>query len=135
MFECAIEEHLRVVMSLRALGPILERIAAEMTRAVMTRKKVLWCGNGGEVADSQHLAAEFVGQPGRSGLASIAMATDTSVLTSISNDYGYEKVFSLQVEALCAEGDVLVGISTSANSRNVRLARGRVENQGHLTSQ
>jgi D-sedoheptulose 7-phosphate isomerase len=124
IFEHAIQEHLFVIESLRAHVTILERIAQELTRAVMAGNKVLWCGNGGSAADSQHLAAEFVGRfrRERRGLASIALTTDTSVLTSISNDYGYEKVFSRQVEALCSEGDVLVGISTSGNSPNVCLA-------------
>lgn len=124
VFDDAIAEHLAVVGGLRAHRPILERIAAEMTRAVLSRKKVLWCGNGGSAADAQHMAAEFVGRfrGERIALASIALTTDTSILTSISNDYGYEKVFSRQVEALCSEGDVLVGISTSGASRNVCLA-------------
>ncbi|MFP5228039.1 MAG: D-sedoheptulose 7-phosphate isomerase [Acidobacteriota bacterium] len=124
IFQRAIEEHLRVIGSLSAHAPILERIAREMTRAVLAGNTVLWCGNGGSAADSQHLAAELVGRfrRERPGLASIALTTDTSVLTSIGNDYGYEKVFSRQVEALCREGDVLVGISTSGNSRNVCLA-------------
>ncbi|HVT97484.1 MAG TPA: D-sedoheptulose 7-phosphate isomerase [Acidobacteriaceae bacterium] len=113
-----------VIESLRAQITVLERIAEELTRAVMSGNKVLWCGNGGSAADSQHLAAEFVGRfrRQRRGLASIALTTDTSVLTSIGNDYGYESVFSRQVEALCVEGDVLVGISTSGNSPNVCLA-------------
>lgn len=124
VFQRAIEEHLLVVGNLRAQGPILERIAAEMTRAILAGNKVLWCGNGGSAADSQHLAAELVGRfrRERPGLPSIALTTDSSVLTSIGNDYGFEKVFSRQVQALCVEGDVLVGISTSGNSRNVCLA-------------
>lgn len=124
VFQRAIEEHLLVVGNLRAQGPILERIAAEMTRAILAGNRVLWCGNGGSAADSQHLAAELVGRfrRERPGLPSIALTTDSSVLTSIGNDYGFEKVFSRQVQALCVEGDVLVGISTSGNSRNVCLA-------------
>ena len=85
---------------------------------------MLWCGNGGSAADSQHLAAELMGRfrRERRGLPSIALTTDTSVLTAIGNDYGYEKVFQRQVEALCVKGDVVVGISTSGNSRNVCAA-------------
>lgn len=124
IFDRAIHEHLLVIENIRAERPILEQIAAEMTRAVFAGKKVMWCGNGGSAADSQHLAAEFVGRfrRERRGLPSIALTTDTSVLTSIGNDYGYEQVFSRQVEALCTEGDVLVGISTSGSSKNVCLA-------------
>ena len=79
-----------------------------MTRAIFDGKKVLWCGNGGSAADSQHLAAELMGRfrRERRGLASIALTTDTSVLTAIGNDYGYEKVFQRQVEGLCVKGDV-----------------------------
>lgn len=123
VFEKAIAEHLNVIRALPAQQPMLERIAAEMTRAVSGGGKVLWFGNGGSAADAQHLAAEFVGRfrRERRALASIALTTDTSVLTSIGNDYGYEYVFRRQVEALCAPGDVVVGISTSGNSRNVCL--------------
>jgi D-sedoheptulose 7-phosphate isomerase len=124
VFDRAFQEHLLVIEGLRAQRPILERIADEVTQAVLAGNKILWCGNGGSAADSQHMAAELVGRfrRERRGLASIALTTDTSILTAISNDYGYERVFSRQVEALCARGDVLVGISTSGNSRNVCLA-------------
>jgi D-sedoheptulose 7-phosphate isomerase len=124
VFEKAITEHLTAIQALRAQQPILERIAADMTRALVAGKKVLWCGNGGSAADSQHLAAELVGRfrRERRGLASVALTTDTSILTAIGNDYGYEEVFRRQVEALCVAGDVLVGISTSGKSKNVCLA-------------
>ena len=124
IFERAIADHLSMIESLRAERPILERIAIEMTHAVLAGKKILLCGNGGSAADSQHLAAEFVGRfrRERRRLPSIALTTDTSALTSISNDYGYENVFCRQVEALCSGGDMLIGISTSGNSRNVCLA-------------
>ena len=124
VFEKAIAEHLTVIQALLAQRPVLARIAAEMTRALVAGKKVLWCGNGGSAADSQHLAAELVGRfrRERRGLASVALTTDTSILTAIGNDYGYEEVFRRQVEALCVAGDVLVGISTSGESKNVCLA-------------
>jgi len=103
---------------------VLEQIACHMIKALLNGKKVVWCGNGGSAADSQHLAAELVGRfrRERRGLASLALSTNTSVLTAISNDYGYEYVFRRQIEALCLEGDVVVGISTSGNSSNVCLA-------------
>lgn len=83
--------------------------------------KVLIFGNGGSAADAQHIAAEFVGrfQKERTGLAAIALNTNTSILTAISNDYGYELVFSRQVEALGNGGDVAIGISTSGKAKNV----------------
>lgn len=129
IFESALTEHLTVIKEIVAQQAVIERIASEMSRAVSTRNKILWCGNGGSAADSQHLAAEFVGRfkRERRALASIALTTDTSILTAIGNDYGFDSVFSRQVEALCSRGDVVVGISASGNSKNVcatlKLAR------------
>src|SRR5579872_2149995 len=124
IFGHAIQEHTEVVTSLRGQEALLRRIAEEMTHAILAHRKVLWCGNGGSAADSQHLAAELMGRfkCERQGLPSIALTTDTSILTAIGNDYGYERVFQRQVEALCTEGDVLVGISTSGSSKNVCAA-------------
>lgn len=99
--------------------------AAELVRdAVLAGKKVLLCGNGGSAADAQHIAAELVGRfvIERRPLAAIALTTDSSALTAIANDYGYEHVFSRQVEALGAEGDVLIAITTSGTSKNVVAA-------------
>jgi D-sedoheptulose 7-phosphate isomerase len=135
VFGQAIAEHLAVIRALPAQQKELERIAHAMTNAVLAGKKVLWCGNGGSAADSQHLAAEFVGRfrRERRGLPSIALTTDTSVLTAIANDYGFEDVFRRQVEALCAEGDVIVGISTSGNSKNVCAALETARSLGAFT--
>ncbi|HTW47986.1 MAG TPA: D-sedoheptulose 7-phosphate isomerase [Acidobacteriaceae bacterium] len=135
IFEKAIAEHLRVIETMRTQMGTLEQIAEEMTRAVTHGGKVLWCGNGGSAADAQHMAAELVGRfrRERRGLASIALTTDTSILTSVANDYGYEQVFRRQVEALCARGDVVVGISTSGNSRNVCLALEEAKQMGAYT--
>ena len=120
------EEHLEVtnaVMQSEILVQV-ERVAAAIKTALANGKKVLFCGNGGSAADSQHLAAEFVGrfQKERQGLPAIALTVDTSILTAVGNDYGFDKVFVRQVEALGNEGDVLVGISTSGNSPNVLAA-------------
>jgi len=86
--------------------------------------KILLCGNGGSAADAQHIAAELTGRykTERKGLAGIALTTDTSALTAIGNDYGYERIFARQVEALANEGDLLIGISTSGNSENILSA-------------
>jgi D-sedoheptulose 7-phosphate isomerase len=121
VFQQAIAEHISVIRALEEEVGLLERIAGEMTRAILNGKKVMWCGNGGSAADSQHLAAELMGRfrRERCALPSIALTTDTSILTAIGNDYGFERVFQRQVEALCNEGDVVVGISTSGNSSNV----------------
>ena len=85
--------------------------------------KIILFGNGGSAADSQHLAAEFVGrfQKNRRALSAIALTTDTSILTSLANDYGYEVIFAKQIEALGNKGDVAIGISTSGKAKNVIL--------------
>jgi phosphoheptose isomerase len=102
----------------------IARAAAILRDAVLAGHKVLLIGNGGSAADAQHIAAELVGRfvVERRPLAAIALTTDSSALTSIANDYGYEHVFSRQVDALGAEGDVLVAISTSGTSKNVVAA-------------
>lgn len=92
-----------------------------LTSAFKNGKKILIFGNGGSASDSQHMAAEFVGrfQKERRGLPAVALTADTSVLTALSNDYGFDIVFSRQIEALGEEGDIALGISTSGNSSNV----------------
>lgn len=101
--------------------PLLILAAQLVTDCLRNGNKVLWCGNGGSAADSQHLAAELVGRfaKNRAPLPSIALTTDTSVLTALGNDYGFETVFSRQVEAVGKTNDVLIGISTSGESKNV----------------
>lgn len=135
LFEQAITEHLAVIRMLSTQRPLLVQMAETMSAAVNAGKKILWCGNGGSAADAQHLAAELVGrfQRERRGLPSIALTTNTSILTAIGNDYGYEHTLRRQVEALCVGGDVLVGISTSGNSRNVCLALEAARNLGAFT--
>src|SRR5262252_10968977 len=135
VFNWAIAEHIEVIASLRGQETLLQRIAEEMTHAILSGHKVLWCGNGGSAADSQHLAAELMGRfrRERCGLASIALTTDTSILTAVANDYGYEKVFQRQAEALCSKGDVLVGISTSGSSKNVCAALSSAKRAGAFT--
>ncbi len=98
-----------------------ERVASEIIRAFRAGKKLVIFGNGGSAADAQHFAAELVGrfEKERPGLPAMALTTDTSALTAIANDFGYEEVFSLQVKALVTAGDVVIGISTSGNARNV----------------
>lgn len=108
-----------------ALDPVAIAKAADLMRdTVLAGRKVLLCGNGGSAADAQHIAAELVGRfvVERRPLAAIALTTDTSALTAIANDYGYEHVFSRQVDALGAEGDLLVAITTSGTSKNVVAA-------------
>ena len=116
------EEHRLVVAASAAVLPAVVRDAAELlSRCLDAGNKVLVCGNGGSAADAQHFAAELVGrfEADRRALAAIALTTDSSSLTAISNDLGFDRVFSRQVEGLASSGDVLVAISTSGTSANV----------------
>jgi D-sedoheptulose 7-phosphate isomerase len=110
-------------------------IVAAMVAAFRQGKKVLWCGNGGSAADAQHLAAEFSGRflRERGGLPSEALSVNTSALTAIGNDFGYENVFSRQVEAFVQPGDVVVGITTSGKSPNVVRAIEEAKRRGATT--
>jgi D-sedoheptulose 7-phosphate isomerase len=116
-----LREHQAVMSQLENLLPLVEQAAVRIQDTLARGGKVLFMGNGGSAADSQHMAAELVGryQADRRALAAIALTTDTSNLTSISNDYGYSMIFSRQLEALCQPHDVVIGISTSGNSENV----------------
>lgn len=130
----AINEHVRVIRAVKLMASAIDDAAAQLIACLRGGGKICWMGNGGSAADSQHLAAELVGRftRERRGLAAIALTTDTSVLTSIGNDYGYEMVFARQVEALCRPGDVLVGITTSGNSPNVLEAMRRARQLGGI---
>lgn len=102
----------------------VESLAAECVKTLRGGNKILIAGNGGSAADAQHIAGELVSRFAfdRPGLPAIALTTDTSILTAIGNDYGYEKVFARQVQALGRAGDVFIGISTSGKSPNILLA-------------
>ncbi len=110
----------------------IERTAKLLIKTVKSGNKVLIVGNGGSAADAQHLAAEFVGryETERTALPAIALTTDTSALTAITNDYSFDKVFARQVEALASKGDCLIAISTSGNSPNVINAVMAARNRG-----
>lgn len=113
----------------------IEQVAVKTIEAYKNNKKTLIAGNGGSAADAQHIAGEFVSRFyfDRPGLASIALTTDTSILTAIGNDYGYERVFARQVEANGANGDVFIGISTSGNSKNIVEAIKAAKERGIFT--
>ena len=102
-------------------APVIKQIAEMWIEALSVGNKVIFCGNGGSAADSQHLAAELMGRYkiDRAPLPALALTVDTSALTAIGNDYGYDKVFSRQLRGIGVESDVLVGISTSGNSKNI----------------
>jgi D-sedoheptulose 7-phosphate isomerase len=114
--------HLKITQeTIKYIGAPLEIASNLCIDCLKGGGKILICGNGGSAADAQHIAAELVGRykVERKGLASIALTTDTSILTAVSNDYGYDHVFDRQIEALATAGDVVIGISTSGNSDNV----------------
>jgi len=113
--------HQATFKKLNAMLPQISAVAECLRDCLKRGNKILLMGNGGSAADSQHIAAEIVGRYKRErrGLPAIALTTDTSILTSIGNDYGFEFIFSRQVEALCNSLDVVIGISTSGNSVNV----------------
>ena len=108
----------------RELSPLIAELGTLLVETFNCGGKLLVMGNGGSAADAQHFVAEIVGRfkMERRGLPAIALSTDTSILTAIGNDYGFDRVFSRQVEALAAPGDLIVGISTSGNSPNVLQA-------------
>ena len=114
-------EHLKVAQLMSALTDKVETTAQLCIDSLKNDGKILIFGNGGSAADAQHIAAELVGRykVERRGLPAIALTTDTSALTSIGNDYGYNHVFDRQVEALANKGDVAIGISTGGSSGNV----------------
>jgi|SRR6185437_13187464 len=110
--------------SAAVLADPIARAAEVMTECLLADGKILACGNGGSAADAQHFAAELVGrfERERPELPALSLATDTSLLTAVANDYSYEQVFAKQVRALGARGDILLAISTSGNSPNVAAA-------------
>lgn len=116
-----LEENIRIKEELKNQSSLILKITYEIIKAYRNNKKVVLFGNGGSAADAQHIAAEFVGKfyKDRESLPALAFNTNTSVITAMGNDYGYEYIFERQVSSLVYEGDVVVGISTSGNSLNV----------------
>jgi len=137
-FDDEVSKTIAVMQAIAAdaeLKRTVERIADACATAIEGGGKVMFCGNGGSAADSQHLAAELVGKLvfNRPGMAGLALTVDTSALTAIGNDFGYEFVFSRQVEALGRPGDVLVGLTTSGRSKNVLRAFEAARARGIVT--
>lgn len=124
----------RIIADEKLLSLIAE-VAKLCAQRLKAGNKILIAGNGGSAADAQHVAAEFVGRfkRERRGLPAIALTTDTSLLTAVANDYGYDVVFKRQVEALGLGGDVFIGITTSGNSPNVLAAVEAAKAQGLIT--
>ena len=124
LVKSTLEEHTQVVEKMAALEGDIASACELCGNALAQGQRIYLCGNGGSAADAQHIAAELIGRfvHDRRALPAIALTTDTSALTAIGNDYGYDEVFSRQVEGLCQEGDVLIAISTSGNSGNILKA-------------
>jgi D-sedoheptulose 7-phosphate isomerase len=131
----SLQEHQDVMALLPNLFPTVEAIVAAFIQTLNAGGKIFWLGNGGSAADAQHLAAELIGRykQERRALPSLALSTDTSVLTSLSNDYDYSVIFSRQLEALCSPNDIVVGLSTSGNSKNVLAGMVTAKACGALT--
>lgn len=132
MFTRMIDSHIQCFQDLKVLAPSVEKIGDLMLGTLLKGHRLLVCGNGGSAADAQHFAAEIVGrfEKERRAYPAISLTTDTSILTSIANDYGYDEVFSRQLEGLGATGDILIGISTSGGSGNVIRAVETASNLG-----
>ena len=125
MIEQELKAHQKTIEAvIQTLIPHIEKASRMTIETLKNGNKILLCGNGGSAADAQHIAAELSGRykSERRGLPGIALTTDTSALTAIANDYGYERVFDRQVEALANKGDLLIAISTSGNSPNILSA-------------
>jgi len=125
IIERAFKNHLETLqLTQKQLTPLIKEASMRIGQALTHGHKILLAGNGGSAADAQHIAAEFTGRfvKERTPLPAIALTTDTSALTAIGNDYGYEQVFARQVAALGVSGDILIAISTSGNSPSILTA-------------
>ena len=121
LIQFELDEHIKVAQQMKSLINKINQTSEICVKSLQNGHKVLIFGNGGSAADAQHIAAELVGRykTERKGLPAIALTTDTSALTAIGNDYGYQHIFKRQIEALASPNDVVIGISTSGNSENV----------------
>lgn len=129
------QAHNAMFAQLEALFPTIIAVANTLRETHQNGGKILLMGNGGSAADSQHIAAEIVGRykKARRGLPAIALTTDSSILTSVGNDFGYEDIFARQIEALCRPEDAVIGITTSGNSANIVKAINEANTIGATT--
>lgn len=120
-FDYLVAQHTEVISRLRLDMPMIVEAGSSIVNCLKSGNKILVCGNGGSASDAQHFVAEIIGrfEKKRGPFPAIALTTDTSVLTAVSNDFGYDTVFERQVGGLGKSGDLMVAISTSGNSRNV----------------
>ncbi len=135
VIETMMSDHITTAQRVMGMANTIEKAGDLVVSTLKNGKKILIFGNGGSAGDAQHIAAELTGRfkKERRGLPAIALTTDTSALTAIGNDYGYDRVFSRQVEALAQEGDLVWGISTSGNSANVTQALELAKQMGCAT--
>jgi len=130
-----LDAHLEAIRALRTQEATIRELGEMLVARLRAGNRIFLCGNGGSAADAQHIAAEMVCrfEAHRRALPAIALTTDTSALTAIANDFGYERVFARQVEALARPGDLLIGISTSGNSGNIIAAVEQARDMGVAT--
>ncbi len=130
-----LDESIRIKNELKKQTSLIVKVANLIIKAYRNNKKIILFGNGGSAADAQHIAAEFVGKfyKDRESLPALAFHTNTSIITAIANDYGYEYVFERQVSSLVDEGDIVFGISTSGNSLNVIKGLEKAKEKGAIT--
>jgi len=135
MLNTLIDAHVQCLRNLKAIEPALTMAGDTLLQCLLDGCKIMICGNGGSASDAQHFAAEIVGRFERERRAypAVALSTDTSILTAVGNDYGYDEVFARQVDGLGRPGDVLLGISTSGQSENVIRAVKRAKSLGLKT--
>jgi D-sedoheptulose 7-phosphate isomerase len=135
LFQTHLAEHQDAIAKLSTMSDQIAPLAEAWLTALKNGKKIIFFGNGGSAADAQHLAAELVVRyrVNRPALAGLALTTDTSILTAHSNDFGFETVFSRQIEALAQPGDVALGISTSGTSPNILAALQAANERGCIT--
>lgn len=135
MLNTMIDAHIQCFERLRPMAPVLTQAGELFLQCLLDGGKILICGNGGSASDAQHFAAEIVGrfETERRAYPAVALSTDTSILTAVGNDYGYDEVFARQVDGLGRPEDVLMGISTSGSSENVIRAVKRAGSLGMKT--
>ena len=133
--ELILDESIRIKNELKKQTSLIVKIANLIIKAYRNNKKIILFGNGGSAADAQHIAAEFIGKfyKDRESLPALAFHTNTSIITAIANDYGYEYIFERQVSSLVNEGDIVFGISTSGNSLNVIKGLEKAKEKGAIT--
>ena len=128
-------ESSNLILNSKKLSEKIEKSVNEIIKCFSTENKIIVFGNGGSAADAQHIVAEFIGrfQKERKSLPAIALTTDSSIITSLSNDYSYDIIFSRQCESIVSKGDVVLGISTSGNSKNVEEGIKTAKSMGAIT--